>query len=52
MKLKTYLGDGVYVEWRDNDVKLTTSNGVVDTNTVILEPEVLEALLLWVEVSH
>lgn len=46
---KTYLGDAVYIEWRGYSIKLTTSNGLEDTNTIILEPEVYEALLLWIE---
>lgn len=51
MASKTYLGDGVYVEWRADDVRLTTENGVETTNSIILEPEVLEALLFWVETA-
>ena len=46
---KTYLGDGVYVEADRGVVTLTTENGVAITNTIILEPEVLDALLRWVE---
>lgn len=44
---KTYLGDGVYAEFDDkrpNTLKLTTSNGIVDTNTIYLEPETLALL--------
>ena len=46
---KEYLGDGVYAEIdRDCDrnwyVKLTTSDGLSDTNTIYLEPEVVAAL--------
>ena len=46
---QTYLGDGVYVEADRGVVKLTTENGVATTNTIILESEVLDALLRWVE---
>ena len=45
---KTYLGDGVYADTDRGVVKLTTENGVATTNTIILEPEVLDALLRWV----
>lgn len=48
---KEYLGDAVYVERDPNweqAVKLTTSDGARDTNTIILEPEVLFAFLDWV----
>lgn len=46
---KDYLGDGVYVE-RDafGNIVLTTENGYRTTNTIILEPETLAALLEWV----
>jgi hypothetical protein len=40
---KEYLGDAVYVEWVGSMLKLTTSNGLFDTNTIYLEPEVLAA---------
>lgn len=43
-KAKRYLGDGVYVEFDGFGITLTTSNGIVDTNTIYLEPEVWENL--------
>jgi hypothetical protein len=45
---KRYLGDGVYVEVESGMVKLTTSNGIADTNTIFFEPEVLAAFERWV----
>lgn len=49
---KRYLGDAVYVEpdsrWAAA-VKLTTSDGLRNTNTIVLEPEVLAAFLEWIE---
>lgn len=43
---KTYLGDGVYIEVDEYQmVKLTTSDGIKDTNTIYLEPEVCASLL-------
>ena len=47
---KRYLGDGVYVELdQDRDmVKLTTSNGLRDTNTIYLEAPVLATFERWI----
>jgi hypothetical protein len=52
MFLKEYLGDGVYAELvpviqqaRPRVLKLTTENGIETTNTIYLEPEVIDALL-------
>lgn len=47
---KTYLGDGVYAEL-DYGVRLTTENGFRVTNTIVLEPEVLSALAVYM-VQH
>lgn len=41
---KTYLGDGVYAEYRHYGVTLTTDNGIETTNTIYLEAEVLNNL--------
>lgn len=46
--MKTYLGDGVYVDVENNMIKLTTENGVEITNMIVLESEVWTALLAWV----
>ncbi len=51
---KTYLGDGVYVEIQEIQesttmLKLTTSNGIEDTNTIFLEPEIVDALKIWMD---
>lgn len=46
---KAYLGDGVYVEvdqW--GALLLTTEDGIRATNTIVLEPEVWEALQRYV----
>ena len=44
---KVYLGDSVYAEYYAGGILLTTENGLPDdpSNTIALEPEVLEALL-------
>jgi len=44
---KRYLGDGVYVHRDGYQVVLTTTDGVRTTNTVYLEPEVVDALLAY-----
>lgn len=41
---KVYLGDSVYAELSCGMVKLTTNNGLGDTNIIYLEPEVLQSL--------
>lgn len=41
---KTYLGDSVYAEIEGGSIKLTTNNGTYDSNTIILEDEVVENL--------
>ena len=46
----TYLGDGAYVEldsYEPNSVVLYTSNGMSITNTVILGPYEVDALINW-----
>ncbi len=49
--LKTYLGDGVFVDVTEDvgAIELTTSNGVATTNRIILEPETLGSFLAWWE---
>ena len=44
---KQYLGDGVYADFDGYALVLTTSDGVSDTNEVVLEPSVMEALLRY-----
>lgn len=47
---KDYLGDAVYVEEdRDGRIVLTTEDGIRATNRIVLEPEVLEAFLEYVQ---
>lgn len=48
---KEYIGDGVYAQWEQGtaDLILTTEVGNnVATNTIILEPDVLRALLDYI----
>lgn len=45
---KIYLGDGAYVNFDGYHIVLTTENGVCATDTVCLEPHVLEAFLDYV----
>lgn len=47
--MKEYIGDGAYVEFDGFAVVLTTSNGIQDTNIIVLEPEVLSAFLRYVD---
>ena len=41
---KAYLGDGVYAAVSNGQIVLTAENGIVATDTIYLEPEVVEAL--------
>lgn len=49
MKKKTYLGDSVYCEVRNGQIVLTTENGYGASNTIVMEREVLDAFLQFVE---
>lgn len=43
-----YLGDGLYARLDESrTVELYASNGIEKTNSVFLEPEVLEAFKKW-----
>lgn len=44
---KEYLGDSVYAEIENGMVKLTTENGLGASNTIFLEPQVLDALFSY-----
>ncbi len=46
---KVYLGDGVYAQWEDTFITLTTEYGQGPTNRVVLEPNVFQALVTFVE---
>lgn len=46
---KAYLGDAVYADFDGYAIILTTEDGVRATNTIVLEPQVYEALLAWVD---
>ncbi len=45
---KVYIGDGCFAEIDVGGLVLTTSNGIEDTNRIVLEPEVWSALLAYV----
>ena len=48
---KRYLGDGVYVDESPDrgGLVLTTENGYTTTNTIFLKPEVVIALVAYIE---
>lgn len=46
--MKTYIGDGVYVDYDGYMLVLTTEDGVSVTNTIYLEPTVYRGLLNYV----
>ena len=47
MSNKRYIGDGVYVERDPCGVKLSTSDGISETNVIWLEREVIFGLIIW-----
>lgn len=47
--IKEYLGDGAYINFDGYQIILTAENGIRATDTVALEPEVLERFLRYVE---
>ena len=46
---KVYLGDGAYIEFDGYAFKLSTSNGIYDTNVIYLEPEVMTKFIDYVD---
>jgi hypothetical protein len=49
--MKRYLGDGVSAECDGYAIVLTTETGIAVTNRIVLEPDVLEALVQFMEAS-
>ena len=49
---KVYLGDSVYAEFDGYGVTLTTENGFGPSNTIYLEPPVLNALNKYAELLN
>lgn len=49
--VKTYLGDGAYVEHGSfrGEVVLTTDNGIMETNRVVLDPGGIAVLIRWLK---
>lgn len=47
--MKTYIGDGCYVDFDGYSLILTTENGVSVQNIIVLEPEVYRALVAYVD---
>lgn len=46
---KVYLGDGVYGQFDGDQIILTTENGVVTTNTIVLDAHVTAALIVYIK---
>ena len=47
--LKEYLGDSVYPDFDGFAIVLTTENGDGPSNTIVLEPQIINALNNFVE---
>jgi hypothetical protein len=46
---KRYIGDGAYVEFDGFSLVLTAEDGIYITDRIVLEPEVFQSLLDFVE---
>mgnify|MGYP003421329040 FL=1 len=46
---KEYLGDSVYADFDGYAFVLTTENGMGPSNTIVLEPQIMEALKEYVK---
>lgn len=46
---KSYLGDGVYADHDGYSIVLTAENGYSIQNTIYLEPDLITALLTYIE---
>lgn len=46
---KDYLGDSVYAQFDGFNVVLTTENGTLPSNTIVMEPAVIGALIRYIE---
>jgi len=46
---KEYLGDGAYAEFDGWNIILTTSNGIEDTNRIVMEPDVSAVFIRWLD---
>jgi hypothetical protein len=49
MTKKIYIGDSVYAEYDGFGIVLTTENGRGPSNTIYMEPEVVRALVDFVD---
>lgn len=45
---KTYLGDGLYAEDREYDVRVYADNGLTVYNEVFLDDQMLSRLVEWI----
>ena len=52
MSNKEYLGDSVYVEIENGMLRLSTNNGLGDSNEIYLEGPVYKALIKYVTRLH
>lgn len=48
MYKKEYLGDGLYVNFDGYQIALSAENGITATDTVYLEPQVLQSFLEYI----
>lgn len=51
-EVKKYLGDSVYIRWAGYDFVLYLDNGTGEKSNIVLEPEVMRALIEFVRDPH
>ena len=49
LKQKAYIGDSVYIEFDGRGIILTTENGLGPSNTIYMEPEVVNSFLAFLD---
>lgn len=49
---KEYLGDGLYVDYDEYQIRLYTDNGIHITNEVFLEPNVLQSFISYLNKNN
>jgi hypothetical protein len=49
VNLKQYIGDGVYADYRDGYVVLTTEDGISTSNTIYLDDNTLAGFQLYLK---
>lgn len=49
---KVYLGDGVYISFDGDQYRLTTENGIEETNVIFMDPDVVRRFLEYERITN